>query len=134
MVEAIRGSGMASPAAGRAPARPRPGTGGFRLPGAEAGAAAAMGGVSALSATGLLGLEDQASDAERDAAARRRGSALLDALAELQKGLLSGQVSRAALGRLAALAEGESGADPALREILDQVSLRARVELLKRKD
>jgi hypothetical protein len=130
MVEAIRGYGVA----GRTAVRARAGGAGFRLPGAEAQASEATGSVSALTGTGLLGLQDQASDAERDAAARRRGGALLDALAELQKAMLSGQVSRATLGRLAALAEGESGADPGLRDLLGQVSLRVRVELLRLRD
>lgn len=130
MVEAIRGYGVA----GRAAVRGRAGGAGFRLPGVETQASEAAGSVSALTATGLLGLQDQASDAERDAAAHRRGGALLDALAELQKAMLSGQVSRAALGRMAALVEGDSGADPQLREILEQVSLRARVELLRLAD
>lgn len=130
MVEAIRGYGVA----GRPVARARSAGAGFRLPGAEAEASAAASTISALGSTALLGIQDRSSDGERDAAARRRGGALLDALAELQRALLSGQVSRAMLGRMAALAEGESGADPALREILEQVSLRARVELLRLHD
>jgi hypothetical protein len=130
MVEAIRSYGVA----GRAALRGRAGAAGFRLPGAEAQAADAPGGAGALTSTALFGLQDAMSDAERDAAAQRRGGALLDALAELQKAMLSGGISRAALGRLAALAEGESGADPALRELLDLVSLRARVELARPRD
>jgi hypothetical protein len=130
MVEAVRGYGLA----GRAAARARAGASGFRLPAAEAepAAAEAAAPLAAVTASALLGAEAAPSPAERDAAARRRGGALLDALAELQRGLLGGGARRAALGRLAALAEGESGADPALREILGQISLRARVELARR--
>ncbi|MCX8133183.1 MAG: flagellar assembly protein FliX [Roseococcus sp.] len=128
MVEAVRGYGLA----GRAVARARSGAGGFRLPPAESSPAEAAGAVASIAAGALLGAGSLPSAAERDAAAQRRGAALLDALRELQRGLLADGAARATLGRIAALAEGESGADPALRELLAQIALRARVELLRR--
>lgn len=81
---------------------------------------------------GTLGLQAGWSPTERDAAARRRGRALLHELAGLQLALLAGGVEPARLSRLALLAEGETGADPELRKIIEGISLRARIELARR--
>ncbi|MBS7811098.1 flagellar assembly protein FliX [Roseococcus pinisoli] len=106
---------------------PRP-TGRFVLPDADAsGETAPANGVGGLS--GLIGLQQVMSDPERDEAARGRGKALLAELQGLQLALLAGRVDSGRLSRLAALAEGESGTDPALRDILRALSLRARIEL-----
>lgn len=123
MVEPIRGYGLN-------PRRAPRGPGGFRLPGetpaaAPASPAAPAGGVT------LAPIAQGLSPEERDAAARRRGQALLSELAGLQASMLRGGVPESALRRLAALAEGEAGDDPGLREILDGLSLRARVELAR---
>ncbi|MCU0887585.1 MAG: flagellar assembly protein FliX [Rubritepida sp.] len=125
MVEAIRGYGPAARGAARTGAvRER-----FRLPAGEAGPAQAAAAVAP--AGGLLALQSTLSDAERNAAAARRGGALLAELDALQRGLLAGRVAPAALRRLAALTEGEAGADPALREIVEGLALRARVEVAR---
>ncbi len=79
----------------------------------------------------MFGLQDDWSPAEADAAAQRRAQAVLGELGALQLALLDGGVSVARLSRLALLAEGEAGADPALREIMQAISLRARVELTR---
>jgi hypothetical protein len=105
----------------------RGGGGRFQLPGAAPEAQAAP----AVPAAGILALQQGWSPAEADAAAERRGRAMLRELAELQLTLLGGAPDPARLSRLALLAEGEAGADPALREILDEISLRARVELAR---
>lgn len=125
MVERIQGPGLPA----RTPARTAARGGGFRLPAGEAAAAAS--GVAGLSASGLLALQSPMTAAERDAAAARRGEALLRELDTLQHGLLSGRLRESALRRLAQLSAGEAGADPALRETLEALSLRARVELAR---
>jgi hypothetical protein len=62
-----------------------------------------------------------------------RGDRLLDRLDDLRRGLLLGRMSQEKLAELARLA-GESSAqtaDPALRDVLQEIELRARVELAK---
>ena len=68
----------------------------------------------------------------RDAAARRRAASILDELQGLQAELLGGRADPARLARLAALQSGEEGADPALREAVRAIALRARIELARR--
>jgi hypothetical protein len=73
-----------------------------------------------------------------DATAKRkralaRGDRLLDRLDDLRRGLLLGQISTEKLTDLARLA-GESSAevdDPQLRDVLQEIELRAKVELAK---
>lgn len=128
MMDGVRraaGAAYGRPAARAATAR---GGATFSLPRAEAeetGAVAATG-----AAGGLLVLQAAAEDAARDAAARRRGRDILDELGALQRDLLApGQgAAEGRLRRLAALAEGDAGADPGLREIVQALSLRARVQ------
>ena len=110
-----------------APAR-RGAGGGFALPELSAAPAAAP----ASGAAALPGLQPPWGPAERDAAAHRRGSAVLRELQALQLAFLSDGMEPERLARLAALAEGEAGADPGLREIIGQISLRARIELARR--
>jgi hypothetical protein len=122
------GVGGAGPI-GRAPARGRTG---FALPESkDAAASAAAMGVAGVG-LGLLAVQQGHSDQERDAAARRRADGLLEELAGLQAELLGGTADLGRLQRLAALAEGEAGADPTLREAVAAVALRARVELARR--
>jgi hypothetical protein len=99
----------------------------FQLPAAAPQAEALV----AVSSAGILALQQEWSPAEADAAARRRGHAILKELEGLQLGLLGGAVDANRLSRLALLAEGEAGADPVLREILGEITLRARVELAR---
>lgn len=125
MLPPIRGSYAAPrPATSR-----RAGGSGFALPEAEAAPGTAP--LDAVTPFGLLGLQQSWSPAERDAAAQRRGQGLLRELQGLQLALLSGGGDPASLARVALLCEGEAGADPALREIILAISLRARVELLR---
>ena len=126
MLTPIRGPAAATPAqgvkkSGRAGAA-------FALPSAEKAVAAGQ----VTGGLGLLGLQQGWSDAERDDAAKRRGHAVLEELEGLQLALLSGRIDSGLLARLARLAEGESGADPGLRDILRDISLRARIELARR--
>lgn len=114
-------------------------SGGFSLPAATGGSASAsaasassvssLAGVSALMA--LQGVEDAT---ERRRRAMRRGHGLLDRLDELKMSLLSGQDGAAALSRLAHdLREErpEVDSDSGLKAVLDQIELRAAVEMAK---
>lgn len=118
--------------------RPTRTAGGFSLPasgGASGPASAAatssassVAGVSALMA--LQGVEDAT---ERRRRAIRRGGGLLDRLDELKLALLNGQDGAPALERLARSLREErpDDADPGLKGVLDQIDLRAAVEMAK---
>jgi hypothetical protein len=124
------GGGPAAPATGRAGRSP----GGFRLPGTSPGQAEETGAAAALapSGLGLLGLQEHGDEAGRDAAARRRGDALVEELRALQAALLCDGLDAARLERLAALADApEEAADSRLREAVAALGLRARVELAR---
>ena len=100
--------------------------------GAEASApATTAAGIDAVGAS-LLILQAENATAERDAAARQRAESLLEELRRLQLGLLGGETDRDSLHRLAALRLGEEGADPALREVVEAIALRAAIELARR--
>src|SRR4051812_6084958 len=64
---------------------------------------------------------------------RRRGEEILARLDELRLGLLEGRIPRERLEDLVRLCEQQRSnvADPRLAEILDEIDLRARVELAK---
>jgi hypothetical protein len=103
---------------------------GLAAGGAMRGAAAA--GAMAPLGLGMLSLQESGGGAERDAAARRRAESLLEELDGLQAELLDGRRDTGRLARLAALEEGEAGADPGLREAVQAIVLRARIELARR--
>ena len=119
--------------------RPTRATGGFSLPAASsssgpsaatsASSVSSLAGVSALMA--LQGVEDPT---ERRRRAIRRGNGLLDRLDELKMDMLSGKDGAGALARLAQdlrqeRPEGDS--DSGLQSVLDQIELRAAVEMAK---
>lgn len=130
-------SGPTGPAVTPA-ARPAPATGGFSLGGAAsssasapamaAGSASGLAGVSALMA--LQGVEDVT---ERRRRSIRRGRGLLDRLDELKLAMLAGEAGEAALARLGRdIGEARPDEDDVgLRSLLDQIDLRAKVELAK---
>jgi hypothetical protein len=112
--------------------------GGFSLPASGAtaaanapAAAAGVSGVADLSA--LMALQGVEDPTERRRRAIRRGGGLLDRLDELKLALLSGEVGEGALERLSrSLREDRpEDADPGLTQVLDQIDLRAAVELAK---
>lgn len=118
------------------PARPgeRGGSGGFAAhlsaPASAGGGsgAAPLGGVGA-----LLALQVVDPAAERRGRAIRRGGRLLDLLDEIRIGILSGALSPGTLAELAQTL-GEARAevdDPGLLGLLDEIELRAQVELAK---
>jgi len=118
--------------------RPGRAANGFSVPGAAAGttanaatAASSMGGVADMSALmALQGVEDVT---ERRRRAIRRGGGLLDRLDELKLALLQGEAGDGALDRLTRTLREERpvDADAGLNSLLDQIDLRAAVELAK---
>lgn len=110
--------GFAIAGAGQAPSTGAP---------AAATAASGVAGLSSLMA--LQGVEDAT---ERRRRAVRRGNGLLDRLSDLKLDLLSGGDGARALDGLAgALREQRSEDDPGLKAVIDQIDLRAAVELAK---
>lgn len=87
-----------------------------------------MGGIDS-----ILALQEVDTATERRARARRRGDLMLDKLEELRIALLSGTMSRDSLMELAASlrARREDCGDPRLQSVLDEIELRAAVELAK---
>lgn len=128
-------AGAASTPASRPAARA---AGGFALPSAGAASGAGHAGAtsSASGVTGaaaLMALQGVEDPTERRRRAIRRGSGLLDRLDELKLALLGGQDGAAALERLARSLREErpEDAEPGLKGVLDQIDLRAAVELAK---
>lgn len=78
----------------------------------------------------LQGVGDAATGRSKGLA---RGNRLLDMLDEVRDGLLSGTIPQATLQRLAASVSNREDvfADPALQGVLDEIELRAHVELAK---
>lgn len=130
-------SGPSGPSSAQA-SRPARSGGGFAVPTAGSAASAsattsaaapsAVANVSALMA--LQGVEDAT---ERRRRAIRRGGGLLDRLEELKLALLEGQAGEGALERLVRTLREERpvDADPDLNSLLEQIDLRAAVELAK---
>ena len=130
-------TGPSGPSAPQA-SRPARASGGFSLPQAggsgstnAAAATAAPAGVADVSALmALQGVEDVM---ERRRRAVRRGSGILDRLEELKLALLSGEAMDGSLEKLARITREERphDEDAALNGLLDQIDLRAAVELAK---
>lgn len=130
-------TGPSGPSSAQGPRAARA-SGGFSVPtaGSAAGATAttstsapsAVTDVSALMA--LQGVEDVT---ERRRRAIRRGGGLLDRLEELKLALLMGEAGEVALDRLTRTLREERpvDADAELNNLLDQIDLRAAVELAK---
>lgn len=99
---------------------------------------AAPGGVSGPGSLGpldaLLALQEVPDSLARNARARRRGEALLDQLEQLRLDILTGALPEDRLARLAGLIAERKGEidDPRLADILQEIELRAAVELAKR--
>lgn len=119
-----------APAAGRSV--PRQGAAGFAVPD-ETEAASETAAAAPVSGLSLLSLQEVESDADRNRRARRHGEDMLDALRRLQRALLGETIEAEVIGRLDRLSLSVPlAADPALRALVDQVALRARVELALR--
>ena len=90
--------------------------------------------LSALSATtGLLGFQEVGADEFDRRKAFKKGKLTLEALAQLRDALLMGSLPIATIERLEQIVIAERGTttDPVLNDILDQIELRAAVELAK---
>ena len=101
-----------------------------------AGGSGAVGGPVGLSGVStILALQGAPDSTERRARQRaiQRGDAMLDDLEQIRVGLLLGSIPRARLEQLAQLvrARREQVDDPRLMAILDEIELRAAVELAK---
>ena len=81
----------------------------------------------------ILALQEVAGEPNRQSEAAQRGEDLLDHLDELRLALLDGRLPRAVIERLAAVVSTQRGKidDPQLVEVLDEIELRAAVELAK---
>jgi len=100
------------------------------------GGKSAVGGTVGLSGvSAVLALQGAPDSTERRARQRaiERGDAMLDDLEEIRLGLLLGTIPRARLEQLAQLVRvrREQVEDPKLMAILDEIELRAAVELAK---
>ena len=130
----VDGIGPLLPVA-RGPARAAGRAGGFMVPsgrGESAAGPAAAAEATEVTLGGMLALQEAESGSVRDREARRRGQEMLAELLRLQRALLAGPPDLAALRRLAALATAiPEAADPALRQAVAEVTLRARVELAR---
>ena len=98
---------------------------------ARAQAVAAPGPLTALDSILMLQGLDDSTDGRSKAVAH--GEHLLDMLDEVRDGLLAGGVPRATLTRLAVAVtrRHDQFADPQLQGVLDEIELRAHVELAK---
>lgn len=81
----------------------------------------------------LLALQDVGTPLERKRRAVRRAGRILDTLEALKVALLDGDISGAELDRLrrAVRDERDQTEDPALEAVLDEIELRAAVEVAK---
>ncbi|MBS0360357.1 MAG: flagellar assembly protein FliX [Proteobacteria bacterium] len=130
-------SGIGS-SSGASPTRPAAGGEGFRVatPAPAAGAAqvtstGSVRGVMGVDA--LIALQDVGTPLERKRRAVRRAGRILDVLDEIKVGLLSGEIGGADLDRLrrAIRDERELTDDPQLEAVLNDIELRAAVEMAK---
>ena len=76
---------------------------------------------------------DGAPNREQPQRRAARGTDLLDRLEEVRRGLLTGSIPKSRLQELAQLVreKRERGADPLISRLLDEIELRAEVELAK---
>jgi hypothetical protein len=130
----IKGPGRAQTAAVKRKAASSPTAGGFSVSetaDSQAGIVAGPGPIAALDSILMLqGMEDSTTGRSRGLA---RGEHLLDLLDSVRDGLLAGGIPRVTLNKLAqAVTRRHEGfADPKLQDVLDEIELRAHVELAK---
>ncbi|MBB6250501.1 flagellar assembly protein FliX [Nitrospirillum iridis] len=99
----------------------------------DEGAKSVTGAQTAMAITPLLALQevDDALNSKRKA--RQRAETLLDKLEELRLGLLAGTYPRERLQELVRMVQSrrDTVTDPRMQEVLDEIDLRAQVELAK---
>ena len=81
----------------------------------------------------ILALQDMGDAGDGRSKGLKHGEQLLDILDSVRDGMLAGGIPRATLNRLAAAVTRRHDvfADPKLQDVLDQIELRAHVELAK---
>ena len=97
----------------------------------QGGIVAGPGPIAALDSILMLqGMDDSTQGKSKGVA---HGEQLLDLLDSVRDGLLAGEIPRATLNKLAAAVtrRHDAFADPKLQDVLDQIELRAHVELAK---
>jgi len=90
-------------------------------------------GVSGIFAAQTVGDQGGGPDYEERKRRAKRGQDLLDRLENLRRGLLAGAIPKDSLADLARAVreKREAGADPLVSRLLDEIELRAEVELAK---
>ena len=129
----IKGPGRVETAAIRRKAQTGGTAGGFSVGGGETHAqiVAGPGPIAALDSILMLqGMEDSTNGRSKGLA---HGEQLLDLLDSVRDGLLAGGIPRSTLNKLAVAVTRRHDlfADPRLQDVLDQIELRAHVELAK---
>jgi hypothetical protein len=105
--------------------------------GPEEAAAAPEGVSGVLGVGGVLAaqavVEEGTPDFKERQRRARRGTEILDRLEDVRRGLLAGAVPKDRLAELARMVreKRERGADPVISRLLDEIELRAEVELAK---
>jgi hypothetical protein len=118
---------------GRTDRRPGADFAGHLSPTEEQASAPSVGISSTPAIDALLSLQEVPEDPRRRRRAMQRGLDLLDRLDDIRIALLSGGLPQEQLQRLAEALKGrkEPVADPRLAQILDEIEIRAAVELAK---
>lgn len=114
---------------------PRAGGGGFadNLRTESAAAAAPITGTAYVSGIESLFALQEVGDAPSDRRALSTADDVLDRLEEVRRGLLLGRIGPAKLASLSQLSRqmADQASDPRLKQILEEIELRAQVELAK---
>jgi hypothetical protein len=133
----VTGTGGLGPAVGPKAARPAGGDG-FRLASPEAasgaGPAASVAATrSVMGVDALVALQDVGGPLERKRRAVGRASRMLDALDDIKAALLGGELSTGDLERLRRVIRDERAQtdDPGLEALLNEIEVRAAVEMAK---
>lgn len=81
----------------------------------------------------LLAIQEVPNEREGQKRAIKRGKDMLDILDDIRMGILTGSVPRARLQQLVSMvgSRRDNFTEPALAQVLDEIELRARVELAK---
>lgn len=128
----IKGPGRVETSAIKRKAAANASGGGFSVaPESHASIVAGPGPIAALDSILMLqGMEDSTQGRSKGLA---HGEQLLDLLDSVRDGLLAGGIPRATLNKLAVAVtrRHEAFSDPRLQDVLDQIELRAHVELAK---
>lgn len=130
----IKGPGRIETAAIKRKTAPGAAAGGFSVAGAGEGHAQIVAGPGPIAALDSILMLQQLDDSTQGKSkGLAHGEQLLDLLDSVRDGLLAGGIPRVTLNRLAAAVtrRHEAFADPKLQDVLDQIELRAHVELAK---